>query len=153
MPIEDQMSEDQARLVNCLREQTESGSASLTGTVVCYGSGALELNPELQIAMECAISTGGEPMAFAGCAGGRLTQRELTKCFDEGIGGDGCFGDNNEIVIGLRSVGLELEDVLGPTNSWVRAWNTGVNDIQHGPGPALLQKSCDLRIHLANPVG
>lgn len=133
--MEDQMSEDQARLVNCLKEQGEGGEVSLTGTAVCYGGDFFNPNPELQIAMECAVSTGGEPMAFAGCAGGRLTERELKKCFTDGFGGNGCFGENNEIVKGLRTLGIDVQDALGPTNDLVVAWNNGVSDIQHGPGP------------------
>lgn len=133
--MEDEMSQDQARLVNCLKQQAERAEITLMGTAVCYGAGSFNPNPELQIAMECAVSTNGEPMAFAGCAGGRLTARELTKCFTDGFGGDGCFGENNEIVKGLREVGIDVENILGPSNDLVQAWNTGVNDLQNGPGP------------------
>lgn len=130
--MEQEMSEDQARLVGCLKDQAEGGEVTLTGTAVCYGGASL--NPELQIAMECAVTTGGNPMAFAGCAGGQLTQRELTKCFTQGVGGNGCFGPNNEIVKALRAVGVDVTDMFGPTNDVVVAWNNAVNDLQNGPG-------------------
>lgn len=126
---------DAAKLLNCVRKQSEAGDASFFGTAVCYGAQNLRLNPEHQIAIECAASSGGEPIAFAGCTGGRLTARELTKCLTVGVGGDGCFGPNNEIVKALRSVGVNLNDALGPNNDLVKSWNNGVRDIQHGPGP------------------
>lgn len=133
--MEDRMSEDQARLVQCLRKQSEQGTVTLTGTAVCYSGDAFKPNPELQIAMECAATTAGEPLAFASCTGGRLTERELTKCFTSGLGGQGCFGPNNEIIKGLRDLGLEIELEFGPSNDLVRAWNRGLNDMANGPGP------------------
>ncbi len=132
--LEDTMSEDQARLVGCLKDQYDDGTITLTGTAVCYGAGSFQPNAELQIAMECAVTTGGNPMAFAGCAGGRLTERELTKCVTHGVGGDGCFGPNNEIVKALRAVGIDVKDMFGATNDVTIAWNNAVNDLQNGLG-------------------
>lgn len=70
---------------------------SPAGTALCMAGP--KMNAELRIAAECAASTGGEPVSFAGCAGGRLAFKELTQC----ISGDwkaenGCFGENNAIV-------------------------------------------------------
>ena len=58
----------------------------------------LKLNPEQQIAVQCVVSTGGQPYAAAACIATRLTARELTKCFTEGIGGHGCFGNTNDLI-------------------------------------------------------
>lgn len=124
-----------AKLLNCVRKQSEAGEVTFAGTAFCYGAGTLHLNPEWQIAAECAATSGGEPFTFAGCAGGRLTVRELQKCLTDGVGGNGCFGPNNEIVKALRSVGIDLNEAFGPNNDLVRTWNNGVHDLQHGPGP------------------
>lgn len=126
---------DGAKLLACVRKQSESGEVTFAGTAICYAAGSLRLNPEWQIAVECAATSGGEPLTFAGCAGGRLTARELEKCFTDGIGGSGCFGPNNEIVKALRNVGLDMNNAFGPNNDLVKIWNNGVNDIQNGPGP------------------
>jgi len=93
--------------------QCASSSTGATDFALCAtGSG---LNPELRIAAECAVSTGGEPISFASCSAGRLTARELGKCLSGEIGKDGgCFGPNNELV---------------------KAFNTQINDLLHGPGP------------------
>lgn len=93
-----------AAAVNCVRQQAQQANALAWSVAGCAAGGALNLNPELTVAMECAMSSGGEPMTFAGCAGGRLTVMELNKCFTIGVGGNGCFADNNEIVKGLRAV-------------------------------------------------
>jgi hypothetical protein len=61
------------------------------------------MNEEWRIAAECAVQSGGQPYATAGCAATRLTVRELTKCFTGKIGQD-CFGPNNTIVEGVRNV-------------------------------------------------
>jgi hypothetical protein len=93
--------------------QCASSSTGGTDFALCAtGSG---LNPELRIAAECAVSTGGEPISFASCSAGRLTARELGKCLSGEIGKDGgCFGPNNDLV---------------------KAFNTQINDLLHGPGP------------------
>ena len=70
------------------------------------------MNEEWRIAAECGAESGGNPVAFAGCTAGRLTIRELTKCFTGEIGKD-CFGPNNTIV---------------------KTLNNAFNDITHGPG-------------------
>ncbi|WP_135213164.1 hypothetical protein [Vitreimonas flagellata] len=132
---EQNMSNDSARLLSCVRQQAQQGQVTFFGTAICYGASQIQLTPEQQIAIECAATSGGDPMVFAGCAGGQLTARELNKCFTHGVGGSGCFGPNNEIVRALRNVGVNLNDAFGPNNDVVRTWNNAVNDIQHGPGP------------------
>ncbi|MER8440716.1 hypothetical protein NKH36_33160 [Mesorhizobium sp. M1312] len=126
--------EDVARAAGCVGEQLQGGSPSYVGMAGCYVAGGLELNPEQQIAVECAVSSGAQPYAFAVCAGGRLTAREVTKCFTDGVGGDGCFGRNNEIVRYYRAIGIDFEDPFNPNGEGVRAWNTIRNDLEHGFG-------------------
>jgi hypothetical protein len=66
----------------------------------CVGTSYMNvrLNPEQQIAVECTVGTGGQLYAAAGCIATRLTARELEKCTVAGFGGDGCFGDTNDLV-------------------------------------------------------
>ena len=118
-----------------MKSQAESADPSAIGIATCLAAGQLRLNPELTIAVECAATSGGEPLVFAGCAGGRLTARELEKCLSNGIGEGGCFGPNNEIVKGLRQLGVDMEQVLNPNGFAIQAFNTAVNDINNGPGP------------------
>jgi hypothetical protein len=109
---------DTGKLVACVSQQ--GNNVTLMGTAVCYGTQSMKLNPELQIVAQCAMSTGGEPMAFAGCAGGQLTARELQKCM-MGFGTkDGCFGPNNEVVKGMRQMGDVFAGQFGPNNDIVR---------------------------------
>jgi hypothetical protein len=124
-----------AAAVNCVRQQAQQANASAWSVAGCVAGGVLNLNPELTVAMECAMSSGGEPMTFAGCTGGRLTVMELNKCFTIGVGGNGCFGDNNEIVKGLRAVGVDLGQIMGPNGFVIQNWNNAVSDFQKGPGP------------------
>lgn len=135
---------------NCLAKNANSLSAA----AVC--AMAKDLTAEQQIALSCAMTTGGEPYSFAACAGGQLATREIDKCWQHGIGTEqGCFGPNNEFrkfwtgVDGtLRSAlgennelykafNLYKNNVLapGPNHEFVRAANTALNDLQNGPGP------------------
>ncbi len=97
---------DRRKLAGCAAESLLPGEAGrlagcaassegVTSFAVC--AAAPEVNEEWRIAAECAVSTGGEPMSFATCTGGRLTVRELGKCITGRIGED-CFGPNNTIV-------------------------------------------------------
>ncbi|MFT3730792.1 MAG: hypothetical protein QM780_05090 [Hyphomicrobium sp.] len=126
---------DVSRAARCVKQQAESGSPSYMGAGLCYATGSLQMNAENQIALECAVSTGAQPYAFAVCAGGRLTARELTKCFTDGVGGNGCFGPNNEIVKALRGAGIDVNNLGNPNGEVVKAWNTVTNDMRNGPGP------------------
>ena len=115
-----------------------------------------DMNPEAQIAMNCALSTGGEPYSFATCTGGQLLQREVAKCWEHGIATDrGCFGPNNDYRKFLNSLDSTAKRAFGensvvyqaynfwhnnvmapgPTHEAVRAFNTVLNDIRNGPGP------------------
>ncbi len=90
-----------------------------TGFATCAGANMfnMQLNPEQQIAVQCVVGTGGQPYAAAGCIGSRLTIRELTKCFTDGFGGRGCFGDSNDLVGRNGWVARTLGQVAGGPNS------------------------------------
>ena len=123
------------RLLSCVQQQGQYGQVNFMNTAMCYGAGKLNLNTEAQIVVQCAVTSGGQPYVFAGCAGGQLMSRELDKCLTNGVGGDsGCFGKNNDIVKGLNKIGLELQNQFGPNNDIVKTWNNTVHDIQYGPG-------------------
>ena len=140
--ITEQVSDEKtARAVGCIKEQANSSDFSYWGLAVCYGAGELKMNPEATVAVECAMSSGGEPTAFLGCAGGRLTAMEFQKCIGDGIGNGGCLGENNELVKmrdktfePYRWVGEQLNDALGEGHEISKNWNNAVNDVSNGPG-------------------
>lgn len=124
------------------------------GAAVACGL-AKNLTPEQQIALSCAVKTGGNPKAFLVCTGGRLLAREIDKCWKHGIATqDGCFGPNNDLrkfADGIdermkKTLGKNSEvykayklykDVVllpGANHEGVKAFNTVLNDIQNGPG-------------------
>lgn len=129
-----QFDERTAAAVNCIAERGEQGDVTPWVVAGCAAGAALRLNPELTIAVECAMASGGEPTVFASCTGGQLTMRELNKCVSQGIGGSGCFGENNEIVKGLKEFGVNTIALLGPGGAGVAAVNTALNDLRNGPG-------------------
>ena len=117
---------------------------------------AKDLNAEQQVALACAVSTGGQPAPFVACTGGQLLKRELTKCWEYGIATEqGCYGPNNEIrkcwdeldsqarvAMGANSEGYKAFAFMknnvfapGPNHEFVRHFNNALNDVQHGPGP------------------
>lgn len=140
MPLclaDQQFDQNTQRTIGCIQSQMQSGSVSAWGTVACVGSNNLNMNPEMTIAVQCATTTGGDPLAWAGCTGGQLTERELSKCLTNGVGGeDGCFGPNNTIVQGLNQLGQAMQQQFGSNNAVVIGFNNAVNDITHGPGPS-----------------
>src|SRR4029077_1054844 len=85
-------SPEQQRIANCVLQN--KGSYVQMG--VCAAGN--NLTAEQQVFVSCALTTGGQPYAFAGCVGTQLTLNEIDKCFSRGIGGDGCFGTNNTAV-------------------------------------------------------
>lgn len=125
-----------AKILSCMEQQSRTGQVSIMGTAICYGTQNLDLNPETQIMIECAMASGGEPYTFAGCAGGQLLARELDKCLTYGVGGtNGCFGENNDIIKGLKAIGEAMRNEFGPNNDLVKLWNNSVNDFTKGLGP------------------
>ena len=59
------------------------------------------MNHEFSVGFQCAQQF-GISMAAAGCVATLLTIDEINKCFTDGIGGKGCFGDNNTMVAMVR---------------------------------------------------
>ncbi len=135
--------------MGCVTENSDD----LKAAAVC--AVAKDLTPEQQIALSCAISTGGNPKAFAICAGTRLAARELKKCWQHGVGTDrGCFGPNNEIrhvaertrrevcnATGRNSAACQIysawhNNVLmpGPNHDVIRHLNNSLKDLREGPG-------------------
>ncbi|RWO88564.1 hypothetical protein [Mesorhizobium sp.] len=116
----------------------------IEGMATCTGANLLNmelgLNPEQQIAVQCLVSTGGQPYAAAGCMATRLTARELTKCFTDGIGGDGCFGDNNDLTGRNGWTARTLGQIAGGPNSVInnpdQIWG-GNNSFVRNPGQIL----------------
>jgi hypothetical protein len=86
------------------------------------------MNEEWRIASECAVETGGNPIGFAGCAAGRLTIRELTKCFTSGD----CFGPNNTVTKTLTNAFNDITHGPGPNNEIVKAIKA-IDDLTGGP--------------------
>lgn len=158
--------DSKAEIANCLGQQflgqnerfyancLARNASSMSAAAVC--AMAKDLTPEQQIALSCAMTTGGEPYSFAACTGGQLATREIDKCWQHGIAtDDGCFGPNNEFrkfwngvdgslrsALGenndlYRAFNLYKDNVLapGPNHEFVRAANTVLNDIKNGPGP------------------
>lgn len=100
-----------------------------------------DLTPEQQVFANCAVTTGGQPYAFAGCVGTQLTLNELQKCMTEGIGGSGCFGENNTATKLVRNAWKDVTEGPGPSNDllgqdgWVgRHMQNAVKDVTEGPG-------------------
>lgn len=114
-------------------------AASSTGGVsfaLCMAGPSM--NEELRITAECAVQSGGTPPAFAICAAGRLTLRELGKCLSGKIGAeDGCFGPNNTIVVAFKTVGHDLQscasggDCLGRNNDIIDTLAKIGDGLQH----------------------
>lgn len=97
-------------------------------------AGAFGVNREGQIAAQC-VSQFGMTWAAAGCVTTNLTVVELNKCFTDGIGGRGCFGDNNTLVHMIRANFEAAQRERGALNQTIRA-TTGISvrDIErHGP--------------------
>lgn len=93
-------------------------------------AGMMGVNHEGQVATEC-IAQFGPSKAGAACIATRLTVDEIEKCFNDGFGGRGCFGDNNTIVQVLRANLDAAQREPDPASAWIRL-STGisVNDIR-----------------------
>jgi hypothetical protein len=110
-----------------------AASQGATSFAICAVSPSI--NEEWRIAAECAATSGGEPISFAGCTGGRLTVRELTKCIGGKIGED-CFGPNNTIRKYYENLFNDLTHGPGPNNEIVKAIKV-VGDTIHQVGDGI----------------
>jgi hypothetical protein len=102
-----------ARWVSCA-----ANSQGPTSFALCAAGPAM--NEEWRIAAECGVESGGDPIQFAGCTAGRLTFRELSKCFNGKVGKD-CFGPNNTIVKTVDNAFHDLTQGPGRNNEIVKA--------------------------------
>lgn len=111
----ERLSKEQQIAVQCAAQS----QGDPTGFATCAGANffGMQLNPEQQIAVQCVVATGGTPPAAAGCMASRLVARELTKCLTDGVGGKGCFGDNNDLVGKNGFVGRTIGQIAGGPNS------------------------------------
>ena len=129
------LSREQKVAIQCAAQS----NADVTSFATCAGANMinLQLNPEQQIAVQCLVSTGGQPYAAAGCMASRLTARELVKCMEQGIGGDGCFGDSNDLVGKNGWVARTFGQITGGPNSVInnpgQIWG-GDNSFVRNPG-------------------
>jgi hypothetical protein len=157
-------SDARLQLAGCLGEQFLSERDRYYANCLLQSQNAVDagvcamtpfLTPEQQIGMSCAITTGGQPYAFAVCTGWRLAGRELAKCWEGGVGTDnGCFGPNNELrkgavllndtarnAFGENSVVYQFVNTYSNSPLYplsqgnLNALNNMVNDMQNGPGP------------------
>jgi hypothetical protein len=127
-----QISPEQQRIANCV--MNNRGSYLQMG--VC--AAGPQLTPEQQVFATCAIQAGAHPYAFAGCVGTQLTANELQKCIDEGIGGSGCFGDNNFVVNFYRNYWNDVTQGAGRGNELFGAdgfVGTTLEDIRNNAPP------------------
>lgn len=136
------------RIANCANDST-----SYIGMAAC-ASGA-DLTPEQQVYLDCGATASAGAYAYGACVGGKLTEKELTKCLDKGFGGEGCFGENNFFRQNIENVRRELCGVVGEgsdvcggltfvvdnslmpgeNHEVVKYFNQGLNDLKNGPGP------------------
>jgi hypothetical protein len=118
---------EQRRLAECVAKNW----GDLTGAAVCAGGS--RLTSEQAIIAQCAVATGFVPVAAAGCIGTQLAVAELQKCMTGQIGGNGCFGKNNEAV---KLVRVAWKGISGGKNSALnnpdQIWG-GRNSVVHNP--------------------
>jgi hypothetical protein len=141
-------SDDKAKLIACAASSAlppevarlaSCGASSTGATSFALCAAGPAMNEEWRITAECAAESGGVPVAFAGCAAGRLTLRELTKCFTGQIGKD-CFGPNNTIAVTLTNAFNDVLHGPGKNNEIVKAVEAigklggGPNSVINNPG-------------------
>lgn len=86
----------------------------------------VKFNKEFGVAFRCAQAYGGVTPAAAGCTALALTVDEIDKCFTDGIGGKGCFGENNTLVKTFRDNIVAARRENTPPEQVIRA-ATGVS--------------------------
>jgi hypothetical protein len=131
---------DDAELVDCVGKETLGANERYYANCVAQNEGSpgaalvcglsKDLTPEQQIAAGCLVETGGEPHAYAACAGGQLTKRELEKCWQHGIATeDGCYGPNNEFRKFWNNVDDRLRDAVGSGSPVYQAFDLYKNHV------------------------
>jgi len=104
------------------------------GVALC--SAGDQMNAETKIAIQCAMSSGGNPAVFGGCAIGRLTFKELQQCVGGKFGVSPCFGDGNEfqkLAKALFGAPISSESVLGQLITVdIKAYEAAIVLVQNG---------------------
>jgi len=134
----DQVPKEARAAVRCAAKA--DGDVTVFGVCAANNVFGFGMNPELEIAVSCAASSGGQPYAAAACTAGRLTARELEKCGTQGFGGDGCFGDSNDLVGRDGFVVRNLAGIAGGSNSVINNPGQvlgGPNSVFNNPGQLL----------------
>lgn len=119
--LPDVLGGDAGKIVAC---GMQSGGSPV-GTAVCLADTGL--NETQQIALECAASSGGEPITFASCTGGRLALKEFIDCKNVSFAEGRCFGENNEIRRFVRALGLPD---IGPNSVVGKAANVHLDVVK-----------------------
>ncbi len=109
---------DEQDLIDCFQQ-----NADIFGFGACIAGGRF-LTPEQRVIAQCALHTGGEPISLTTCVGGQLTMNELSKCISIGIGGRGCFGDNNTATALVSSAWRGISHELGSNATSATATRT-----------------------------
>jgi uncharacterized protein YecT (DUF1311 family) len=107
------LGEEEQRLLACATQ-----SPSYAGLALC--AAGPKMNQEWMIAAQCAASSGGVPVTAAACTAGWLTLNEFGKCFSQGIGGSGCFGPGNTIVVAVNNAIHDVTKGPGENNEVVK---------------------------------
>lgn len=135
----DRFDPETVRGLQCAQQNLQGPKPSYWGFAACYAGpkllDKLRPNTEAVIALECAMTSGGEPVVFASCTGGQLAVRELDKCLQHGIGGKGCFGDNNFFVQAHRALDQTVADAVGKNSVAYQAWQaaSSMTDLRGAP--------------------
>lgn len=116
------------RAVACAQQSMSSGQVNYWGMATCYAGpqvlNSLNPNTETMVAVECAMSSGGQPQVFVGCTSGRLMANELNKCLTDGVGGNGGFGNGNTINKAYDAIDKQIKASFGSNTVAYQAWQT-----------------------------
>jgi hypothetical protein len=137
-----QLSPEERRIANCV---VQNGGNAWSAAACVAGT---QITPEQQVVVACGMQTGMEPIAFAGCVGGQLTLNELQKCLKDGVGGDGCFGNDNTVVIAVNNAFHDVVHGPGSNNTESVIARNAWRDLHQGFGP-----HNDIRKGIEQPLG
>jgi hypothetical protein len=113
-----------ARYVSCAADNQGATSFALCSL-------GATMNEEWRIAAACAVQAYGDPSAYAGCIGGRLTVQELANCFGGKVGRD-CYGPDDVVVHGLHDALRGVLDTPGK-NGFIAAAVNKIGQLAGGP--------------------
>lgn len=116
-----------AHALSCMKQNATQGKQpDLASLAVCVAGpsllGTLNPNAESQVAIDCAMKSGGDPEAFVVCTGGTLLGNELQKCVTNGFGGSGCFGTGNTLTKVYDEIDNGIRQAFGDNSIAFKAW-------------------------------